>query len=136
MVTEEASTWVRSAFSVRCANRRFSSANIAADASLIDSHRCAGAGLAQHRDAAGGIVAFDEIDRLGELGEAFADRRTQSFGQFGLNGIVGRELGQFVDIGNDAGDGGLVVGQEPRLGGEQIAARGTFGAADFQQARC
>ena len=37
-------------------------------ADLLDG--IAGAGLAQHRDAAGGIVAFDEIDVLGEFRRA------------------------------------------------------------------
>ena len=42
-------------------------------------------------------------------------------------------LGKLVEIGKDRRSGGLVVGQKSRLGGQEIAARGAFGAADFQQ---
>ena len=42
-------------------------------------------------------------------------------------------LRQLVDIGQDVGGRGLVLGQEFRRRGQQIAARGAFGAADLQQ---
>ena len=95
----------------------------------------AGAGLAQHRDAAGDVVAFDELDGLGKFGKPGLDRGTELSGILGLSRIVGRELNELVDVGQDGRGGGFVLAQKARLGGQEIAAGGALRAADLQQER-
>ena len=92
-----------------------------------------GADLAQHRDAAGGIVAVDEIDRLGKFRQPGLDRRSQVFDVLALNGVVAAQLHQLFDVGKDGRNGGLVLHQKTRLGGQEIAARGALGPANLQQ---
>ena len=84
---------VRSAVVVRSANSRSSSVRMAADDIIDALHRIGGPGLAQHRDAAGHVVALDEIDGLGKFLEPRLDRRAQLPAVLDLNRIV---AGQFA----------------------------------------
>ena len=52
----------------------------------------AGNGFAHHSDAAGSIVAIDEIDGLGEFFEPRLDRLLQPFDILDLNRIVADQL--------------------------------------------
>jgi len=91
------------------------------------------AGLPQHRDAAGYVVAFDEIDGLGEFVEPCLDWLAQFFAVLELNWIIAGEPGQLVDVGEDARGCGIVLGKKTRLRGQQKSARRAFGGADLQQ---
>ena len=93
----------------------------------------AGAGLAQHRDAAGEVVALDEVNGLGKFLQPRFDRRTQLFDVSDLNRIVRAQGGEFVDVGQDSRRRGFMFGKKPRIGSQKVAARGAFGAADLQQ---
>ena len=97
------------------------------------AHSIAGTGLTQHRDAAGLIVVFDEIDRAGE----FAKPRLNGFGQLcavcDLYRIVGGEIAQFRHAGPDRRYGGVVFGQKLRRPDQEISPCGTFGAPDIKQ---
>ena len=94
----------------------------------------AGGGLAHHRDA--GLAAswrFDEIDGFGELVEPGVERLLQPFHVVDLHRIVAAQLPELVGVGDHGGRRDLIFGAKARLGGQEKAAGGAFGAADFQQ---
>ena len=137
MVTLEARIWLRSALAVRIASSRSSSARIAV-ADIADGDAgVAGGGLADQRGGVGRFVLLDEVHFASELIEPRVDRRAQllDVARPGA-GLSRRQLRELVGVGNDVGDGGFRDRcRNSGPSGQQIAARGAFGAADFQQQR-
>ena len=77
-----------------------------------------GAGFAQHRDAAGNVVALHEIDRPRKFLEPGFDRQAQPFEVVELNRIVSDQGREFVNVGKNGCGGGFVLSKEARLGGK------------------
>jgi len=68
-----------------------------------------------------------------ELVEPDFDGCTQSLDVLDLGGIVRRQTAELVDSGDDLTDGLLMIGEETRPECQQVTARRTLGAADFEQ---
>ena len=79
------------------------------------------------------VVALTKSIALANSASRACDRRAQFADCFDLNRVVGGQPGELVEVGRDGGHRGVVFGEKSGPGGQQIAARGAFGAADFQQ---
>jgi hypothetical protein len=91
--------------------------------------------LADQRDRVGGLVLLDEVHFPRELLEPAVGRGSHLPDVFHLGRIVARRPREFVNRGDDGRDGSLVIPEEFRSQGQQIAACGALGPADFQQHR-
>ncbi len=135
MVTLEAITWLRSAAMVRRSSKPlFLDAHGCADVADGDAGPARG-GLSDQCSSSGQIVLLDEFHFALELIEPRGDRGAQFSQVVGLRRIVADQMRELVGIRLDIGDGCVVICPEFRPLRQQEAARGTLGAADFQQQR-